>query len=103
MPFDAHKPKQKPFVVIRTASAQELTNYEKYKLKTIEENAQENKIENIKLDINGQSSFASITNKEAVINLGELSLRNEVSPTDISTDEIFIIECALNTDNKELN
>jgi hypothetical protein len=95
MPFDAHKPKQKPIVIIRTASAHELSNYEKYKLKTIEENAQENKIETIKLAVAEEEHFAKISNKEAVINLGELALENKVSPDNISLDELFFIECSL--------
>jgi hypothetical protein len=99
MPFDARIPKNKSVVVIRTASAHELTNYEKHKLKTIEENAQENKIESIKLNINGKELFAGIANKEAVIHIGDLALRNQISPADIDTNETFFINCAL--DNLE--
>lgn len=95
MPFDARKPKPKPIVVIRTASAHELSNYEKYKLKTIEENAQENKIETIKLSIAGEERFAEISNKEATINLGELALENKIFPDKVSLDELFFIECSL--------
>jgi hypothetical protein len=103
MPFDLHKPKQEPLVVIRAASAQELSAYEKYKLTTIEEHAQQNKLENIKLDINGKKSIVDITNKEATIELGELAVQNDISPINISDQEVFFIECALDTNEEETN
>ncbi len=101
MPFDLHRPKQEPLVVIRAASAQELSAYEKYKLTTIEENAQQNKLERIKLDVNGKKSFVDIVDKEATIELGDLAVQNNISPTDISKEDIFFIECALNTNEEE--
>ena len=97
MPFDAHKTKAKPPIVIRTATAHELSNYEKYKLKTIEEHAQRNKIENIVLDLNGDIRTASISNKEAVLELGQLAGQNKIYPENISNEDLFIIECSLNT------
>jgi hypothetical protein len=100
MPFDVRKPNKNPVVVIRSASAHELSNYEKFKLQNIEENAQENKIEMIKLDINGKKVHTSISNKEAVIELGELALHNEVVPSVLSKDELFIIDCALDLDKE---
>ena len=95
MPFDIRKPDTKPVVVIRSASAHELSNYEKRKLQNIEENAQENKIEVIKLNVNGENLHTSIVNKEAVIDLGELALQNKVSPENLSTEDLFFIKCTL--------
>ena len=98
MPFDVRKPNKEPIVVIRTASAHELSDYEKFKLQNIEENAQENKIELIKLDVNGATIPASVSNKEAVIELGELALQNKITPKEISPEELFFIKCALDAD-----
>lgn len=95
MPFDARVPKNDSVVIIRTASAHELSNYEKYKLGTIEENAQENKIEHIKIDVNGKESYAGIANKEAVIHIGDLALKNKIVPSDVESKELFYIKCAL--------
>ena len=43
--IEIRKPNKKPIVVIRAATGNELSNYEKRKLANIEDNAQENKIE----------------------------------------------------------
>lgn len=101
MPFDVRKPNTKPLVVIRAASAHELSTYEKYKLQNIEENAQENKIELIKLDINGKHLPTSISNKEVVIELGELALQNKISPRELSSEELFFINCTLDANEEE--
>ena len=61
--FDVHKPKQKPIIVIRAASASELSEYEKQKLANIENNAQENKIEIISLNIDGNKQQIDPLNK----------------------------------------
>ena len=63
--FDVKKPKQKQIVVIRAATGNELSNYEKRKLANIEAKAQENKIEVIK--VNGQSVQVDPLNKEVNI------------------------------------
>jgi hypothetical protein len=100
MPFDAHcKAKAKSPIIIRTASAHELTNYEKFLLKTLEMNAQENRIENIRLDINGKTQLADISEKEAIIKLGSLASQNKIYPEDFSSD-IFTIECVLEAEEK---
>jgi hypothetical protein len=101
MPFEVRKPKTTPLVVIRSASAHELSNYEKYKLQNIEENAQENKIENIKLNVNGTNYATSISNKEVVIELGELALQNKVSPNELSAEDLFFINCTLDSNEEE--
>jgi hypothetical protein len=87
------KPNQKPIVVIRAATGNELSNYEKRKLANIEENAQVNKIEVIK--VNGQRIQVDPLNKEAKIDLGNLAFKSEVSPKDLSSDELFFIKCEL--------
>ena len=76
--------------VIRAASGHELSNYEKWKLERIEENAQENKLEAV--NINGQR--LQIENKEVNIELGNLASKDIIKPDDISTD-LFYIQCEL--------
>lgn len=93
--FEVKKPKQKPIVVIRAATGNELSNYEKRKLATIEENAQENKIEAINLNINGQKQRIDPIDKEVDIKLGSLAAKSSVIPSDISRDELFVIRCEL--------
>lgn len=87
------KPSQKPIVVIRTATGNELSNYEKRKLANIEENAQVNKIEVIK--VNGQRLQIDALNKEVKIDLGNLAFQNKVASKDMATDELFFIKCEL--------
>ena len=93
--FDVHKPKQKPIVVIRAASAAELSEYEKYKLASIEQNAQENKIEIVSLNVAGNKQRIEPLNKEVQIDLGKLALKSEGPPEDISEEDLFIIKCEL--------
>jgi hypothetical protein len=91
--IEIKKPSQKPVVVIRAASGHELSNYEKWKLANVEEHAQENKIEVIK--VNGQRVQIDPLNKEAKIDLGNLAFKSAVAPKDLSTDELFFIKCEL--------
>ncbi len=93
--FEVRKPKQKPIVVIRAATGNELSNYEKRKLANIEENAQENKIEAISINVAGASQRLEPSEKEVKINLGSLALKSNITPTDLSTDELFFIKCEL--------
>lgn len=93
--FEINKPKPKPIVVIRAATCQELSEYEKNKLASIEENAQENKIDMISLNINGDKQRLDPVDKEVQLNLGSLALSSSVTPADISTDDLFIIQCEL--------
>lgn len=94
--FEVKRPKEKPIVVIRTATPHELSKYEKWKLKNIEEGAQVNKLETVKvMTPSKKEAFASIENKTAKIELGELALKSKVTPEDISSEEMFFIECAL--------
>ena len=89
------KPQQKnnPITVIRAASGNELTNYEKKKLASIEENAQENTIEAIR--VNGKRAVVDPETKVAQINLGDLAFRSTVSPSDLDNGELFFIRCEL--------
>jgi heme-binding NEAT domain protein len=98
--FEVNKPKPKPVVVIRAATGQELSEYEKYKLASIEENAQENKIEAVSININGNTQRIDPLNKEIQINLGSLALSSHITPSDISNEDLFVIQCEL--DNAEL-
>jgi hypothetical protein len=91
--LDIRKPNQKPVVVIRAATGNELSNYEKRKLANIEENAQENKIEVIK--VNDQRLQIDPLNKEVRIDLGTLAFNNKVTPEDVSTEDLFFIKCEL--------
>lgn len=94
--FEVKRPEEKPVIVIRAATPQEFSNYEKWKLGNIEEGAQVNKLEMIKVETPSKKEvFASVDNKIAKIELGELSLKSKVAPEDISPKELFIIECAL--------
>lgn len=91
--FDVRKPTKKPIVVIRAATGNELSNYEKRKLANIEANAQENKIEVIR--VNNQKLQIDPINKEVKIDLGNLAFKSKVTPGDISADELFFIKCEL--------
>jgi hypothetical protein len=95
--FDINKPKQKPVVIIRAATAGELSNYEKHKLASIEDNAQENKIETIKVNVDGSIQQIEPLNKEVTIDLGKLALKSSVTPADMSSDELFFIKCELDS------
>lgn len=94
--FEVKRPEEKPIVVIRTATPHELSNYEKWKLENIEEGAQVNKLEMVRVVTpSTKEAFASIENKTAKIELGELALKNNITSEDISPEELFLIECAL--------
>ena len=94
--LELKNPTKKPIVVIRAASGHELSEYAKRKLATIEDNAQENKIEIISVKVNDQKQRLQIEGKEVCIDLGELAFNNVVTPRDISDEELFFIQCALN-------
>ena len=97
--IEIKKPISKPIVVVRAATAAELSNYEKHKLANIEDNAQENKIEIITL--NKQRLQIDPLNKEVEIDLGSLAFKQQITPEDISSDDLFFIKCEL--DENELN
>lgn len=94
--LEIRKPTHKPIVVIRAATGHELSMYEKRKLASIEDNAQENKIEAVSVNVNGEKQRLPIDSKEVCINLGELALKNTITPNELSAEDLFFIECALN-------
>ena len=91
--MEIRRPEHKPLVIIRAATGNELSNYEKNKLANIEHNAQENKIEVIKL--NGERLPIDPANKEVRIDLGELSKKDKITEREISDDDLFLIMCEL--------
>ena len=82
-----------PVTIIRAASGNELTNYEKKKLASVEENAQENKVEVIR--VNGIRVPIDTDTKVADISLGSLSFKNTISQDDLDPNEYFFIRCEL--------
>ncbi len=94
--FEVKRPEEKSIVVIRTATPQELSNYEKWKLENIEEGAQVNKLEMIRVETpSKKDAFVSIENKTAKIELGELALKSKITAEEVSPEELFLIECVL--------
>lgn len=79
--------------IIRSATAGELTNYEKNKLAKIEEQAQQNKIEAIRL--NGARVAVDKDTKTADIRVGNLAFKNTVTSGDLDSGELFFIRCSL--------
>ena len=75
-----------PITVIRAASGSELTEYEKKKLASVEENAQANKIEAIR--VNGTRASIDPDTKVAQINVGDLAFKSMITPADINTGEL---------------
>lgn len=82
-----------PTSVIRTASERELSEYEKNKLATIEERAQKNKLEVIR--INGERVPIDTDTKTANIKVGDLAFKSVVTSDDIDSKELFFIRCSL--------
>lgn len=79
--------------VIRAASGNELTNYEKNKLAGIEEQAQQNKIEAVK--INNKRIPIDSETKTANIELGSLAFKSTLTPDAVDSNELFFIKCEL--------
>ena len=97
--FEVKRTEEKPIIAIRTATPHELSAYEKWKIDSIEEGAQVNKLEMIRVETpSKKEAYSSIENKTAKIELGELALKSRITPDDISPEELFIIECALQDD-----
>jgi hypothetical protein len=91
--LEIKRPTQKPIVVIRAATGEEFSNFEKRKLANIEENAQVNKIEVIKL---GEKRLPiDPLNKEVRIDLGSLAFKHTITPKELSADDLFFIKCEL--------
>ena len=79
--------------IIRAASGSELTAYEKSKLAKIEEHAQQNKLEAIKL--NGKRVTIDSDTKTANIKVGDLAFKSAVTSNEIDNNELFFIRCSL--------
>ena len=79
--------------VIRTASERELSKYEKNKLAGIEENAQQNRLEAIK--VNGNRIQVDSDTKTANIKVGDLAFKSVVTSSDLDTNDLFFIRCSL--------
>lgn len=77
--------------VIRSATENELSNYEKTKLAGIEEKAQQNKLESIRLN----GARLPIDQKTVNINVGDLAFKSVVTSNDIDSGELFFIRCSL--------
>lgn len=92
------RPHRDQTVVIRAATINELSEYEEDKLAGIEENAQVNKIESIR--VNDRILPIDPATKEARLTLGNLAFTSKVAPKDISSNELFFITCEL--DESEL-
>lgn len=82
-----------PAAAIRAASATELTKYEKNKLAGIEAQAQQNKIEAIR--INGNRIKPDSDTKTVNINVGDLAFKSAVTANEIDNNELFFIKCEL--------
>ena len=81
------------FSVIRSASERELSNYEKTKLASIEANAQQNKLETIR--VNGNRIPIDPETKTANIKVGDLAFKSVVTSNDLDKNELFFIRCSL--------
>ena len=93
--LDLKKQQTTPVTVIRAASGSELTEYEKNKLASVEDGAQQNKIEVIKL--NGVRVPVDQETKTANINLNlqNLAFKSTITNKDIDDGSIFFIKCEL--------
>ncbi len=80
--------KKQPPSVIRVASYNELSKYERQKLAGIEARAQRNKLEAI--TINGENVLIDTNTKTAQIELGDLAFKNTISFNEIEDDDVFI-------------
>lgn len=78
---------------IRVASANELTNYEKNKLASIEAQAQQNKIEIIR--VNGTRIPVNADTKTVNISVGDLAFKSAITSDEIDNNELFFIKCEL--------
>lgn len=79
--------------IIRSASERELSEYERAKLARIEDNAQQNRLEVIR--VNGTRVPVDTDTKTANIKVGELAFKSVVTPTELDNNELFFIRCSL--------
>jgi hypothetical protein len=79
--------------IIRPASEQEMSNYEKDKLAGIEEQAQRNRLEVIR--VNGNRIPIDTGTKTANIKVGDLAFKSVVTSNELDNNELFFIRCSL--------
>lgn len=82
-----------PTSTIRTASEAEISKYEKDKLASIEEHAQQNRIEVIRL--NGARVPIDRDTKTVNINVGDMAFKSTITSEDVDNNELFFIRCSL--------
>lgn len=87
------KQQSTPASMIRPATALELTTYEKNKLASVEEYAQQNKLEVIR--VNGNRIPIDSDTKTANIKVGDLAFKSAIAPNDLDSNELFFIRCTL--------
>lgn len=88
------KQQSTPLTVVRAATANELSEYEKTKLASVEEKAQQNKIEAIEVD--GKRAKINKETKTATVDLGlgNLAFR-KVAKHKLDTDDLLFIKCEI--------
>ena len=97
--INIQKQQDKPITIIRAATGHELTEYEKKKLAKIEEGAQQNKIEAVRVD--GVKMPIDPETKTVLIdlnlkdNLKNLAFKSMINSTDIDPEDLFFIKCEL--------
>ena len=82
-----------PTSIIRPVSEREMLDHEKRKLASIEENAQQNKLEVIR--INGNRVPIDSDTKTANIKVGDLAFKSVITESDLDSKELFFIRCSL--------
>lgn len=96
--IEIHKQSNKPIAIVRTATGNELSDYEKKKLASVEEGAQKNKIEAVCL--NNKRLYIDPVKKE--LNLGNYAFKNKITSADLDSDEFFFISCELSESESDL-
>lgn len=91
--INIQKQQDTPTTIIRSATSGELSTYEKEKLAKIEEQAQQNKLEAIR--INDVRVPVDQNTKTANIKIGNLAFKSTVTANEIDSNELFFIKCSL--------
>ena len=91
--IEIHKQSNKPIAIIRAATGNELSDYEKKKLASVEEGAQKNKLEVVR--INNKRLYIDPVKKEVNLELGNYAFKNKITSADLDSDEFFFIRCEL--------
>lgn len=91
--LNIQKQQDTPTTIIRAATSGELSTYEKNKLAKIEEQAQQNKLEAIR--VNDVRVPIDQNTKTANIKVGTLAFKSTVTSNEIDGNELFFIRCSL--------